>query len=54
MHLTKQRSNSKESERCCRLFFLKFLHQICTILKTVDKCFMFVGGAELATEVPHE
>ena len=53
MHLTKQRSNSKESERCCRLFFLKFLHQICTILKTVEESFMFVSSTDLATKVPY-
>ena len=53
MHLTKQRSNSKESERYYRLFFLKFLHQIRTILKTVEECFMLVGGAELTTAVPY-
>ena len=53
MHLTKQRSNSKESERCYCLFFLKFLHQIRTILKTIDKGFMFIGSTELTTEVPY-
>ena len=24
-----------------------------SILETIDKCFMFIGGAELTTEVPH-
>ena len=25
---------------------------MCTILETIYKCFMFIGGAELTTEVP--
>ena len=53
MLLTKQRPNSKELERCCRLFCLKFLHQVRAVLETRDTGFMFVGGAELATEVPY-
>ena len=53
MLLTKQRPNSKELERCCRLFCLKFLHQVCAVSEIIKKYFMFVGGAELATEVPY-
>ena len=35
------------------LALFEFLHQICAVFKAIEKGFMFIGGTELATEVPH-
>ena len=34
----------------CLLYY--FIHKMCAILQAVQKCFMFIGSAELTTEVP--
>ena len=33
------------------LILFKFAHQICTVLETIDKSFMFIGATEATTEV---
>ena len=33
--------------------FDKFSHHVRAVLETIKKGFVFVGGAELTTEVPH-
>ena len=34
----------------CLLYY--FIHKMCAVLQAVEEGFMFIGGAELTTEVP--